>query len=57
VSGRFVFCNVRDKLGIQCERERGHKGRHAYDLAWGGSYQWSGGLVPVARRTRRGDRP
>ena len=45
------FCSARDRLGIQCERERHATGRHAYDLAAGGSHQWTGGLVPA--RTKR----
>jgi hypothetical protein len=42
------FCPVRDNLGVQCERESDHEGKHAYDLATGGSHQWSGGLIPLS---------
>jgi hypothetical protein len=45
------FCLVRDNLGVQCEREPLHKGKHVYDLATGGSYEWSGGFIPVAAYT------
>jgi hypothetical protein len=37
---RFKFCVARDNLGVRCERDGGHRGRHAYDLASGGSHQW-----------------
>lgn len=42
------FCPVRDDLGVQCEREPRHKGKHAYDIMTGGSHRWSGGFIPLS---------
>lgn len=34
-------CRASDGRGGQCEREVGHKGRHANNFATGGEYRWS----------------
>jgi hypothetical protein len=45
------FCLVRDDLGVQCEREPLHKGKHAYDLITGSEHRWAGGFIPSAEYT------
>ena len=34
----FKFCQQCNKLGVRCERGNGHKGKHAYVRAPGGSH-------------------
>ncbi len=46
MGSRNTDCVARDRHGIQCERDKGHKGDHEYEGAYGGVYKWRAKVYP-----------